>query len=119
MTLVRYGNLVVNRIPHKQLWKSKRDPWAIYDGLPAAIRAELQEGPIFWSPLATDRFYRRQTKDCTDTMSPCGAPWGLAGTYNAVVISLAEPWQPDDKRRRTPVPSPHILAQATIPADQR
>jgi len=103
---------------------SKADRWEVYDALPAAIRAVLQEGPVDLCPLSARRTLRRLRrlndidKGATDATAIASTVliFERARRWN---ILRAEDWQPPGHGRRKPVPSPHLLAQATMQTSGR
>jgi|SoimicmetaTmtLAB_FD_contig_31_8164978_length_752_multi_2_in_0_out_0_2 hypothetical protein len=96
----------------------KADPWQVYDRLPAPIRA-LQEGPVELDPrwaLSSLRHFRRLRED-----EPSAIWWVVKniGWAHHRTITMAAPWQPPGHGRRKPLPSPHILAGATMQTSRR
>lgn len=100
-------------------YRRKTDAWAVYDALPPAIRAALQEGPQEWDAVWAHTMWRRHAR-----------VWGPKKAIRVVVAALmtahqseiedALPWQP---RRNAPkakrIPSPHLLAKATMQTSGR
>ena len=114
-SLIRRGNSVVRlvrRLP-------KADPWNVYDALPAPIRAALQEGPEELNPLWARSRLRRFLRDGEDEAAAVLAVvWDIGWTHRRD-IAKASPWQPPGHGRRRPLPSPHILAHATMQTSGR
>jgi hypothetical protein len=97
----------------------KADPWDVYDALPAPLRAALQEGSEKLDPLwalSSLRKFRRLGAD-----EPAAVGWAVEdiGWAHRRNIVEAAPWQPPGHGRRKPLPSPHILAQATMQTSRR
>lgn len=100
-------------------YRRKVDAWEVYDALPPAIRAALQEGPQEWDAVWAHTTWRRMNRT-----------WGPEKAIRVVVAALktahrqeiedAAPWQP---RRNVPkakrIPSPHLLANATMQTSGR
>jgi hypothetical protein len=118
--MIRRGNSRVRLVRRK----SKADPWTVYDALPAPIRAVLQEGPAELCPLAARRTLRRLRRlDDIDEGGPDAS--AIASTVFILErahkwnILRASDWQPPGRGRRKPLPSPHILARATMQSSGR
>ena len=95
-----------------------RRVWDIYDALPLPIRATLQEGPVLWDAGIIDARYRRWKRQFGERAAIAAAV-SVVGIWHAQDIRRAQPWQPPGHGRRAPLPSPHILASATMQTSGR
>ena len=98
----------------------KADRWQVYDALPPPLRAVLQEGPNEVSSLWARSWLRFEKKRLGHTEADAIERvifW--VGDAHRRAIAKAEPWQPPGHGRRKPLPSPHILAQATMQTSGR
>jgi hypothetical protein len=103
---------LVKRVP-------KADPWAVYDSLPAPIRAALQEGPEQLCPLAIFRLLQRDLRrGYSKARAVEHALWAINFEHRRRIFS-ALPWQPQGHRRHRPLLSPHALANATMQTSGR
>ena len=89
-----------------------------YDALPPPIRAALQEGPVVWDPGIIQARYRRW-KRIFGEAEAIDLAVSMIGGWHAQEILAARPWQPPEHGRRLPLPSPHILARATMQTSGR
>jgi hypothetical protein len=119
------GNRALRGNSHVRLVRRlpKADPWDVYDALPAAIRAVLQEGPVELCPRRFHRFNRFCADDAdaaTDayTNSVSDTVFVLERAHKLNILR-AEDWQPPGHSRRNPLPSPHTLALATMQTSGR
>lgn len=101
--------------------RRKTDPYAVYDALPAPIRAALQEGPQEWDAISIRRRLRQLSKLMLmdDAVTRMVRFIYAAHAYD---IELARPWQKNPDRKmpeKYRVPSPHQLAQATMQTSGR
>jgi hypothetical protein len=96
----------------------KRDPWEIYDRLPPAIRAALQEGPQVWNVAVLAARYRKERRESGEARAIAHIVW-LINLWNRLEIYRAQPWQEPGWGRRKPKPSPHLLANATLQTSGR
>lgn len=94
-----------------------RPIWEIYDVLPPPIRAALQEGPVVWNAAIISARYRRWKRQIGDAEAIDRAV-SMIGGWHSQEILAARPWQPPGHGRR-PLPSPHILARATMQTSGR
>ena len=95
-----------------------RRVWDIYDALPLPIRAALQEGPVLWDAGIINARYRRWKRQLSEREAIAAAV-SVVGIWHAQDIRRAQPWQPPGHGRRAPLPSPHILASATMQTSGR
>ena len=96
----------------------KRDPWQIYDRLPPAIRAALQEGPTSWDAAVIAARYRKKCRGSDEAEAINHIVW-LINFWNKLDIQQARAWQETGWGRRKPKPSPHSLADASMQTSGR
>jgi hypothetical protein len=126
------GNRALRGNSHVRLVRRlpKADPWDVYDALPAAIRAVLQEGPVELCPLAARtslRRFHRFNRFCANDADAATDAYTDAVSDTVFVLERAhklnilraEDWQPPGHSRRNPLPSPHLLARATMQTSGR
>ncbi len=111
---MKQGNTRV-RIVRRQ---PRRDPWEIYDSLPPAIRAALQEGPQVWDAAVIAARYRKCRREWGDAEAIVHIVF-LINLWNRREIYSAQPWQETGWGKRKPKPSPHRLANATMQTSGR
>lgn len=95
---------------------SRTDYWAVYDALPAPIRAALQEGPQPWSALWARSQMRDYGKRLTREQAIAAVVRDIH-EWHRWEIGDAKPWQPKRepfKKAPPKVASPHLRAQATM-----
>ena len=95
-----------------------RRVWDIYEALPLPIRATLQEGPVLWEAGIINARYRRWKRQFGE-VDAIALAVSVIGTWHVQDIRRAQPWQPSGHGRRAPLPSPHILAHATMQTSGR
>jgi hypothetical protein len=86
--------------------------WDAYDNLPPLTRQALQEGPQQWC----DIMIKKHIKDMSALLKIENIDAFMANQihrWHRENIEEAHEWQPMRKPRH-PVPSPHILANATM-----
>ena len=91
--------------------------WDIYDALPLPIRAALQEGPARGMPVSS-------TPDIAAGNASSVKPRRSLSPSRSSELACpgnrrAQPWQPPGHGRRAALPSPHILARATMQTSGR
>lgn len=109
-SLIRRGNSVIRLVRRMP----KANPWDVYDELPPPIRAALQEGPEKLNPLWARLCLRRFRRRGEDEAAAALAVVRDIGWIHRHEIAKAAPWQPPGHGRRRPLPSPHILAGASM-----
>jgi hypothetical protein len=89
-----------------------------YDELPPALRAALQEGPQPWDCGVIAHRLARALREPNRTRAQVEAYWvALIGLWHQEAIDEAQPWQPGRRlapKGKKPIPSPHLLAGATM-----
>ena len=83
--------------------------WTVYDELPAAVRAALQEGPQQWDPVPFKRWLSAWRKANGKQSAIEHAVW-LINLWHQREIYEARPWQPPKSRKR------HVLSPRTVSA---
>jgi hypothetical protein len=82
--------------------------------LPAPIQAALQEGAGQISSLWARARLRKLRREGFDEAEAVAMVVRLIGWSHLDNINRAEDWQPPGHGRRKPLPSPHMLANATM-----
>ena len=95
----------------------KIDPYVVYDQLPAPIRAALQEGPQEWDAVWA-RTRLRQLAKSEPLEQAIQRVVHMINRAHAAEIEDARPWQVS-RLKATRIPSPHMLAQATMQTSRR
>ena len=95
----------------------KIDPYVVYDQLPAPIRAVLQEGPQEWDAVWARNALRSYAK-CHSLPEAISRVVAQVNRAHAMEIDQARPWQVSRLRAKR-IPSPHMLAQATMQTSGR
>jgi Family of unknown function (DUF6525) len=111
---MKRGNTRVRRSRRQ----SKRDPWEIYDRLPPAIRAVLQEGPTQGSPGHVDHFFRKHRRSLGEAAAITITVEMLSDWHLRDVFEGRDWWPPHPKRGRR-YRSPHVRANATMQTSGR
>lgn len=118
--LIMRGNSMVRLVRRRLVRRwPKADPWAVYDDLPAPIRAVLQEGPVQLCPIRVLAELRRCRRYGFDETEAAARVASLLASAHLRNIARAEPWQPPSHGRRKPLPSPHMLARASMQTSGR
>jgi hypothetical protein len=96
----------------------KRDQWEIYDGLPPAIRAILQEGPTEASAGKVDHFFRKHRRSLGEAAAialtvETVSDWHLHDIFGG------RDWWPAHPKRGWRYRSPHVRADATMQTSGR
>lgn len=94
------------------------DPYAVYDALPAPIRAALQEGPQQWDAVWCRTMLRRYAKRLP-VAEAIQATAKLISRAHLAEIEQARPWQAKRFVKANRIPSPHMLANATMQTSGR
>ena len=96
------------------------DPYAVYDKLPPAVRAALQEGPQEWDASAARSRLRRLCKIMPEA-DAIARVVRLISHWHQIDIEEARQWQPKPGLRRQDLrlPSPHQIAGATMQTSGR
>ena len=108
-----------NSVTRRARYHRVRDLWAIYDALPAPIRATLQEGPAQADVGLVVARYRKLRRALDDDGAAIRQIITNIEIWRTIEIRRAQPWQPPGHGRRAPLPSPHILAHATMQTSGR
>lgn len=87
----------------------KTSTWDAMDQLPLLVRRALYEGPQEWCPVYTLHHYRKLVRSLGEDAVEATVVW--LETAHAEEIERAKPWQ---KKRGQRLPSPHVLAGATM-----
>ena len=94
--------------------------WDAYDSLPPLTRRALQEGPQQWCDIAVKK-YLKEMRTLHRKLNPEQIDAFMAARINRwhmADIAEAHAWQPArkpfERKSPYPVPSPHILAEATM-----
>lgn len=98
--------------------KRVRSTWDVYDELPLPIRAALQEGPSQWDVSVLAHRYKAMRRRFSDGEAVRWIMF-MISAWNDSDIRDARDWQPPNWGKRKPLPSPHILAQATMQTSGR
>jgi len=94
--------------------------WDAYDNLPPLTRRALQEGPQQWCDIAIKKNIKEFRSSHPElSMEKIDAFMAARITrWHLEDIAEAHAWQPPrkpfERKSRYPVPSPHILAEATM-----
>ena len=94
--------------------------WDAYDNFPPLTRRALQEGPQQWCDIAIKKYLREfRSKNPYTPMEKIDAFMAaMIARWHLEDIAEAHAWQPArkpyERKPRHPVPSLHILADATM-----
>lgn len=94
--------------------------WDAYDNLPPFTRRALQEGPQQWCDIVIKKYLKNmKTRNPNTSMEKIDALMAARITrWHLEDIAEAHAWQPPrkpfERKPLYPVPSPHILAEATM-----